>query len=161
MRSLAIVLLSLACLSPVKAQVAMPSGPTPLEYIDAKRLADAERRVAGLQAPQGGVLHGGVLFGEAALDQPVQQVQRRPYILACSTCTGQHVVGDRHVVGARQAVGGVGRNDAGGRAAQGFALPCAPGHRHRMRPAVRAGGVAGVCVRGHGGLNRTGSPAGA
>ena len=44
MRSLAIVLLSLACLSPVKAQVAMPSGPTPLEYIDAKRLADADEK---------------------------------------------------------------------------------------------------------------------
>ena len=74
MRSLAIVLLSLACLSPVQAQVAMPSGPTPLEYIDAKRLADAdEKSVTGaahdaMLAAQRKLLDAGVV--ECSLGKP-------------------------------------------------------------------------------------------
>lgn len=43
MRSLAIVLLSLAGLN-AQAQVAMPAELKPLEYIDAKRLADADEK---------------------------------------------------------------------------------------------------------------------
>lgn len=74
MRRIAIALLSLACLSPAQAQVAMPAETTPLEYIDAKRLADAdEKSVTGaahdaMLAAQRTLLDAGVL--ECSLGKP-------------------------------------------------------------------------------------------
>ena len=74
MRRLAIVLFSLACLSPAQAQVAMPAEIKPLEYIDAKRLADAdEMSVTGrahqaMLAAQAALLDAGVV--ECSLGKP-------------------------------------------------------------------------------------------
>lgn len=76
MRSLAIVLLSLAGLN-AQAQVAMPAELKPLEYIDAKRLADAdEKTVTGaahdaMLAAQRTLLDAGVVecsLGKAQQD---------------------------------------------------------------------------------------------
>ena len=74
MRRIAIALLSLACLSPAQAQVAMPAEIKPLEYIDAKRLADAdEKSVTGaahdaMLAAQRKLLDAGVV--ECSLGRP-------------------------------------------------------------------------------------------
>lgn len=74
MRRIAIALLSLACLSPAQAQVATPAEIKPLEYIDAKRLADAdEKSVTGaahdaMLAAQRKLLDEGVV--ECSLGKP-------------------------------------------------------------------------------------------
>ena len=74
MRRIAIALLSLACLSPAQAQVSMPAEIKPLEYIDAKRLADAdEKSVTGpaheaMLAAQRKLLDAGVV--ECSLGKP-------------------------------------------------------------------------------------------
>lgn len=74
MPRIAIALLSLACLSPAQAQVAMPTEIEPIEYIDAKRLADAdEKSVTGaahdaMLAAQRKLLDEGVV--ECSLGKP-------------------------------------------------------------------------------------------
>ena len=74
MRRIAIALLSLACLSPAQAQVAMPAEIKPLEYIDAKRLADADEKTLigpaheAMRAAQARLLNAGVV--ECSLGKP-------------------------------------------------------------------------------------------
>ena len=74
MRCIVIALLSLACLPPAQAQVAMPAEVELVDYVDAKRLADAdEKSVTGaahdaMLAAQRTLLDAGVV--ECSLGKP-------------------------------------------------------------------------------------------
>ncbi len=86
MRCTTIALLTFACLSPAQAQVAMPAELKPLEYIDAKRLADAdEKTVTGaghdaMLAAQRTLLDAGVV--ECSLGKPQQDFSGFTIVMA-------------------------------------------------------------------------------